>query len=228
MLLEQTYTGLVRLDFIEKGSCENCVNCVVTTVFISSAPCRMPPHFSILRCKQQRIYLSFGVYSSTRKWRKIKVMYDCLLWEIEQNKEFLHFMEPESLLTRSKQPQLETHTNTSVPHPLILFNINPLQYYTPILYSDIKNTISNFRSSNSRLCQFRSLHSHAPCPAYHILDWSPQCYLVQNQRMKLLIIQFCPVCFEKWEFLLPLLPTNRYHEWRFIAFLLSLFKQLLP
>ena len=106
--------------------------CVVATAFLSSDPWRMPPHVSILRCKQQRICISLGVYSSTGKWRK-KIMYDSLLWETEQKKEFLHFMETESLLTCSKQPHLETHKNTTIPRLLILFNRSPLQYYTPIL-----------------------------------------------------------------------------------------------
>lgn len=130
--------------------------------------------------------LSWGVQVN-EKLKKDQVMYDSLLWETEQNEEFLHFMEPGSLLICSKQPHLEKHTKTSILHLLILFIRNPLQYYTPILYSVTQNSISNFISSNTCLHQFRSLHIHAPCPAYHILDLSPQYYLVQNQSMKLLI-----------------------------------------
>jgi len=152
-------------------------------------------------------------------------MYDSRLWETEKNEEFLHFMEPESLLICSKQPHLEKHTKTSIPHPLILFIRNPLQYYTPILYSGIQNSISNFISSNTCLYQFRSLHVHAPCPAYHMLDLSPQCYLVQNQRMKILIFTILS-CLVR-EVRIPAYPST--HEsllWMavFFAVLLSLIR----
>jgi hypothetical protein len=169
------------------------------------------------------------VYSSTRKWRKIShVRQSSLRKWTEQGIPTFYGTRKLIIMFKIATPW-DTHKHGhSTPSYFILFNGNPLQYYTPIFYSGIQNSIYNFRSSNTCLYQFRSLHIHATCPACHILDLSPQCYLVQNQRMKLLIIQFCPVLFEKWEFLLHLLPTNRYHEWRFIAVLLSLFKQMLP
>jgi len=42
--------------------------------------------------------------------------------------------------------------------------------------------------------------------------------------MKLQIVHFCSIFFEKLEFLLPLLPKKRYYEWRYIAVLLRLLK----
>ena len=113
--------------------------CLVTTVFISSAPCRTPQHFNILRCKQQRFCLSLGVYSSTRNWRKIKVMYD-ILWETEQNKKFLFFVGPESLLTlilrRSRTGTVWFYTSTSNKRA-----VRP-KLYTKSLAGDLKRMYS--------------------------------------------------------------------------------------